>query len=701
MIDREQIYKWWSVFHEEGEVTEVRSFGAGTYSGYYKNIENAIRDIEMLESKPDQQIYFIINAIREDCYGRAQMEKMVSKPKNTTNDAEIIGRKWIMIDLDPKRVSGTNSSNEELEYAHHKAIEVYEFLKYNGFYDPVVCLSGNGYHLMYRCSIGVGQETDNLIARFLNALAMLFSDDKVDVDKTCKNRARLSKVYGTTAKKGANSFDRPWRTSKILKVPEEIKSNDIEYVKKIADLFPEEKPQPSVDNGWGKEKFDVETFLNKYNIGYRKEIYKDFGTKYILDHCVFNENHKGKDACVFQTTNGALSYVCLHNSCSNYGWKDFRMVFEPDAYDKKDYKEHQFKQKYYGGFQPKPFEPIKETEEKGKKWLTSKDIKRKRESDIVAIPTGFPYLDKVIRGLILGEVTMLSGLNGSGKSSWLNSLMLNSIQRGFKVACFSGELTDFNVMKWMAQSAAGRNFVHKADGSDRAYEVSDMAYDKIMDWLYEKFYLFNNNYGNRYEQIISDLDEVLQKGVQLIVLDNLMALSIDGKAGDKNEKQKAFILDIVEFAKKKDVHIIVVCHPRKESGNQTLLRKESISGSSDLGNAVQNIAIVHRRSEDFSRRASEFFGKEKADKYMEYDNVIEICKNRSYGVVDFLVGLYYEVESKRFKSNKSEHIVYGWQDQATQQSFITPNTDFMPRVDADPLPWENNNNNYEDEETPF
>ena len=29
--------------------------------------------------------------------------------------------------------------------------------------------------------------------------------------------------------------------------------------------------------------------------------------------------------------------------------------------------------------------------------------------------------------------------------------------------------------------------------------------------------------------------------------------------------------------------------------------------------------------------------------------------------MDFLVGLYYDIPSKRFKNNTAEHIVYGWQ----------------------------------------
>ena len=39
-----------------------------------------------------------------------------------------------------------------------------------------------------------------------------------------------------------------------------------------------------------------------------------------------------------------------------------------------------------------------------------------------------------------------------------------------------------------------------------------------------------------------------------------------------------------------------------------------------------------------------------------------MCKNRSYGIKDFLVGMYYEKESRRLKNDIAEHIVYGWQE---------------------------------------
>ena len=57
--------------------------------------------------------------------------------------------------------------------------------------------------------------------------------------------------------------------------------------------------------------------------------------KYVLEHCLFDESHKGKDAAIFQKPDGSLGYKCFHNSCSDKHWKDVRLLFEPDAYDKK------------------------------------------------------------------------------------------------------------------------------------------------------------------------------------------------------------------------------------------------------------------------------------------------------------------------------------------------------------------------------
>ena len=279
--------------------------------------------------------------------------------------------------------------------------------------------------------------------------------------------------------------------------------------------------------------------------------------------------------------------------------------------------------------------------------------------------------------------------------------MLNAIQRGFKVACWSGELQDKNLKRWLMQAAAGKSYLIKNTQYENSYDIDNKVYGRIEDWLQGKFFLYNNNYGSRFEQLLSDLNDIIdQEKTQLIIVDNCMAVDLDGKAGDKNDKQKQFILSLVNLAKVKNVHIIVVCHPRKEANN-SLLRKESISGSGDLTNAVQNCFIIHRVGEDFIKRATDFFGAKKVEMYKDFNNVIEVCKSRSTGVMDYLVGLYYEPESRRFKNYVAENIMYGWYETPIQQTISTPNNMvFAPPV----ITYENNDMPFEpggDEKCPF
>lgn len=696
-MNQATIRQWYDVFKDNNELVEIRILDPETrrtYSGYFTNIEDILREIKRYDKC---NIYFSLNVINPACYGREQKDKISTRPKSTTSDTDIIARKWCLIDVDCEKPSDTNSTDEEKEEAKQVVNNVYKFLRDEGFEPPVICDSANGWHLLYKQAMKVSPENTEMMKRFLQVLDMYFSTDKVKIDVSTFNNSRICKLYGTVSRKGSDTVDRPQRLSGFVRVPIEVRATPNEYFAKVASYFPQPEKKDKYNN-YGASSFDLDEFLRKHNIEVDKVIEDRDYTKYILKRCPFNSSHAAPDSAVFKMRDGSYGFRCLHNSDSHYTFRDFRCRFEPDAYSKKEYREYQFKRRYYGMMQAEPYTPIEETEDKGKKWLTAKDIKRKREEDIVAIPTGFSYLDKAIRGLILGEVTILSGLNGSGKSSWLNSVMLNVMQRGFKVACFSGELTDYNVIKWLAQSAAGKNYVYKLEGSDYSYEVNDMAYNRIADWLNEKFYLFNNNYGNNFSQVISDLEEVVQKGAQFIVIDNLMALQISNFSGDKNERQKQFIMEVVEFAKKKNVHVVVVCHARKESGTQTLLRKESIAGSSDLTNAVQNVAIVHRCGEDFCKRASEFLGREKAEKYMEYDNVVEWCKSRSYGVVDYLVGMYYEVETKRFKNYKAEHTIYGWEEVPIQSAIFDGSGEFdIPMVDD---VW-HDTYNFDGDESPF
>nr|DAK84895.1 MAG TPA: DNA directed DNA polymerase [Caudoviricetes sp.] len=662
------IRQWYDTFKSGEELVEVRIVDNAykrTYSGYFTDVDTLLNEIRKYDNC---NIYFTLNAINPACYDREQHDRIVTKPKSTTSDNDIVGRDWILIDIDTKKPSDTNSTDEEKEMAKEVVNNVFKFLRDEGFEKPVVCDSGNGFHLLYKIAMKNSNENTTICKEFLQVLDMLFSNPNVEIDCTTHNASRVCKLYGTFSRKGSNTKKRPQRESKILRIPDEIKITPNEYFAKVAAMLPKPE-QPSKSNYYSNEKFDLEAFLNKHHIAVRNIVRTSSFTKYILEECPFNSSHRAPDSAIFEMSNGGLGFKCLHSSCSQYTWKDFRLKFEPDAYDHKEYQRHEHKMQYYSQQKKEPFVPKKEDSTKGKKWLAMTDVQYVDMSKMASIPTGYKELDKKIIGLLLGDVTVLSGGSGAGKSSWIDCVALNAIQRGYKVGIWSGELQDFRFQSWINQIAAGKNYVCKREGFENYYYAPKNISNQISNWLEGKLFLYNNNYGSKWQQLFADVKELVDKeGVQLIVLDNLMALQIDNYEGDKYTQQTKFINDLKEYAKAKNVHVLLVCHPRKEG---IFLRKESISGTADLTNLADSVFIIHRVGKDFEQRAGEFLGKDKVLPYLKYNSVIEVCKNRSMGVIDLLVGMYYEVESRRLKNEISENIVYGWQEQPSQLTFET------------------------------
>ena len=659
------IRQWYDIFKDNHELVEIRVLDPNTrktYSGYFTDIETLLSAIKPYDKCA---LYFTLNKIDDACYSREQHDKISTKVKATTSDNEILSRKWCLIDVDCEKPSDTNSTNEEKELAKVVVNNVYKFLRDEGFEKPIICDSANGYHLLYKQDMQSTPANTEVMKKFLQVLDMYFSNEKVKIDCSTYNASRVCKLYGTYSRKGSNTKDRPQRMSYILQVPTEVKITPNEYFEKVASYLPEPEKKDRFNN-YGASSFDLDEFIKEHDIKVAKiEDGKDY-RKYVLEECPFCSAHRAPDSALFKMKDGGYGFKCLHNSCSQYTFKDFRLKYDPQAYQRRDYREFQHKQRINSSYK-EPFTPAVETEDKGKKWLQMSEIKRVNIEDLMCIPTGYTELDKKIVGLFAGELSILSGGNASGKTSWLDCVALNAVQKGFKVGIWSGEMQDWRFQNWIIQIAAGKAFTKRKEGYDNLYYVPNSITEKISAWLDEKLFLYNNNYGNNFQQIFSDVKTLVEeKSVQLIIIDNLAALDIDSYDGEKYTKQTKFVIELKEFAKQKNIHILLVCHPRKQ---MTFLRKDSISGTADLTNISDKVFIIHRIGKDFEQKASEFLGNAKASELMDYDSIVEVAKDRQFGIVDYFAGMYYEQESRRLKNSIAEHIVYGWYDQPTQIDF--------------------------------
>lgn len=659
MISETEIRKAISLLKTENQLFEVRVIynSKQMYSGYFKTADDLIKAFNKdIRDYANCNIYITLNSLNEACYSREQQNLFKKNAKATSSDNDVVGYDWLFIDVDPKRPTGTSSSDDQVAAAKEIGNKVYSFMKNIGFYDPLFGFSGNGVHLLYRIKMKNSDENRELIKKCLNVLDMYFSDDEIQIDLKNFNPARVCKLYGTQAQKGADTKERPHRMSHIIGDPKKIKVNDVEYLKKLADMLPkEEKPQKY--NGYQPSQFDLDEWLDKYGLRYRKTSYSG-GTKYILDACPFDSNHNGKDACIFRASSGAIGFHCFHNSCADKTWRDVRLLYEPDAYEKK---QQEYERKIY--VKPKSQPERKKIEEKEGRpvFLTAKDILTMPKSPERFVKTGINDIDKRMRGLKTGYTSVISGLRASGKSSVISEICLDCVEAGNKVAVYSGELSPQNFMRWMNLQAAGKAYAEPTQ-FEGYYNVSRQNQEKIAEWLSNNFSLYNNEYGNDFLAIKDQLERKFERNKpDLVVLDNLMAFDIKSLSDNKFEAQTAFTWTLHEMAQKYDIHILFVAHPRKAMG---FLRLDDISGTADIGNAVDNAFIVHRVNNDFKRLSMQMFGWKADDDLYTASNVIEIAKDRDGGLQDYFIPLYYEAESKRLKNSFTENKIYGWGDNA-------------------------------------
>lgn len=308
-------------------------------------------------------------------------------------------------------------------------------------------------------------------------------------------------------------------------------------------------------------------------------------------------------------------------------------------------------------------------------FLNTTNIKRKRRNLSMVIKSGINLIDKKIIGFNPRELSIWSGSNGSGKSTVLSQIALECVEQGFKCALFSGELNADRVLEWICLLAAGKNNTTPTQ-YENFYTVPEVTKTRIVEWLDNKLFIYNNNFGSNVEKVLKAFIECIKNnGINMVIIDNLMSLEVASIGGEKYERQTALVIVLSEIAKQYNVHIHFVAHPRKSMG---FLRKNDISGTSDLTNAADNVFIVHRVGIDFKRQTKQDLGFKDDNVLYNYSSVIEVCKCRDAGVQDYFAGAYFEKESKRFLNSQGESRRYGWE---------SDNNGFM-KVDDEKLPFD-------------
>lgn len=216
------------------------------------NHEQLVDEIARYDGQEDiAAIYTTLNRLESATFEGRKLT--VDKPLspgprvNSSNVARVTG---ILFDIDPFRTNG-DKKDSTTESEHRMAIKAADFLKHKlafmGWPEPIVGDSGNGTALRYLCDLPATKETEDILSRVLKAAnAMLPGElaEQVEVDPAVFDRPRISKVFGTMARKGPGTDERPHRRATIISAPEKLEPVKIDCIINLASMGRKQEDGP-------------------------------------------------------------------------------------------------------------------------------------------------------------------------------------------------------------------------------------------------------------------------------------------------------------------------------------------------------------------------------------------------------------------------------------------------------------------------
>ena len=290
-------------------------------NGYFNSPELLAKAAATLNQR-GRNVYFTLNPALAQLSARAE-NHVVERAERATKDYEIASRRWLLIDIDPKRASGISSTDAQHEAALDRANQIRQYLMEEwNWAAPILMSSGNGAYLLFRIALDNNDAAKQLLERVLKALAQRFNDDEVEIDVTTFNASRIARIPGSVNRKGDSTETRPHRRAALVDIPPELELVSREQLEPVAGEVAPTDPPAEGSSSASPELHTVLLALEQRGITAKEpQPYKD-GLKYTLSACLFNPDHVGTSVAIIEYASGAKQYSCLHDQCKGRKWGD-------------------------------------------------------------------------------------------------------------------------------------------------------------------------------------------------------------------------------------------------------------------------------------------------------------------------------------------------------------------------------------------
>ena len=294
----------------------------GVVVGYFDVWDAALRAVE---NEPSQYkgAYFTLNPLRLPA-GIPVNPVSLNPTHGAASASDIDRRVSLLVDFDPPRPAGTNATDEEKRAALEQAEQVIEWLTARGWPAPLLGDSGNGYHVVFRVALLNDDASTLLVRNFLKRLKQSFPL----VDHGNFDPPRLAKLYGSWARKGPHSEERPHRRSYVIRSG----SDTAVTAAQIQALTPVSQSSLTISTPTDDVKLSsLLGFLEHYGIVIRSKPREVSGGWQVEVECLWADEHSDqnrRDTVVSFIAGRGYGFKCCHAHCVDRHWSELRKEAE-------------------------------------------------------------------------------------------------------------------------------------------------------------------------------------------------------------------------------------------------------------------------------------------------------------------------------------------------------------------------------------
>ena len=203
-----------------------------------------------------------------------------------------------------------------------------------------------------------------------------------------------------------------------------------------------------------------------------------------------------------------------------------------------------------------------------------------------------------------GELVILAGVNGSGKTELADQLTIHAASQGMRTCIGSFEFKPVKIM-YRIQRQAGA-----------CADISDEYSRAISQWTDDRLWLFVPNGPANTERLLEVFEYAVRRyNIRWFVVDNLTKCGIGEE--DYNG-QKKFAERLSEFARDHDASVILCAHQRKGQDESRPSGKMDVKGSGGITDMADSVMVLWKNKKKAAER-EKAAAMEKAGQVSDFD----------------------------------------------------------------------------------